>query len=69
MPFTDQPAGGVSATAYALMWEEMTGEHIDDIVIIMSVEKGLGPLIFKEKVHKYISPLMKRINQYYEDHK
>lgn len=59
----------LQTTAYALMWEEMTGEHIDDIVIIMSVEKGMGPLIFKEKVHKYISPLMKRINKYYEDHK
>jgi len=59
----------LQTTAYALMWEEQTGEHIDDIVIIMSVEKGMGPLIFKEKVHKYISPLMKRINKYYEDHK
>jgi genome maintenance exonuclease 1 len=59
----------LQTTAYALMWEEQTGEHIDDIVIIMSVEKGMVPLIFKEKVHKYISPLMKRINKYYEDHK
>lgn len=59
----------LQTTAYALMWEELTGEHIEDIVIIMSVEKGMVPLIFKEKVHKYISPLMKRIKQYYEDHK
>lgn len=59
----------LQTAAYALMWEEMTGEHIDDIVIIMSVEKGMVPLIFKEKVHKYISPLMKRIRQYYKDHK
>lgn len=53
--------------AYALMWEEITGEHIDDIVIIMSVEKGMVPLVFKEKVHKYISPLAKRIRQYRKD--
>lgn len=58
----------LQTTAYALMWEELTGEHIDDIVIVMSVEKGMGPLIFKEKVHKYISPLAKRIKQYYKDH-
>lgn len=59
----------LQCTAYALCWEEQTGEHIDDIVIIMSVEKGMVPLIFKEKVHKYISPLSKRINQYYKDQK
>ena len=59
----------LQCAGYALMWEEQTGEHIDDIVIIMSVEKGMGPLIFKEKVHKYISPLMERIRQYYKDHK
>lgn len=59
----------LQACAYALMWEERTGEHIDDIVIIMSVEKGMVPLVFKEKVHKYISPLVKRIKQYYEEKK
>jgi genome maintenance exonuclease 1 len=59
----------LQCTAYALMWQELTGEEIKDIVIIMSVEKGMVPLVFKEKVHKYISPLRKRILQYYEDHK
>lgn len=59
----------LQTTAYALMWEELTGEHIDDIVIIMSVEKGMVPLLFKEKVHKYISPLAKRIRKYHEDNK
>ena len=59
----------LQCTAYALMWEEQTGEAIEDLTILMSVEKGMVPLVFKEKVHKYISPLSKRIKQYYEDHK
>lgn len=59
----------LQCTAYALMWEELTGQHIDDITIIMSVEKGIVPLIFKEKTDKYILPLVKRIKEYYKDHK
>lgn len=59
----------LQCTAYALMWEEQTGEAIDDITIIMSVEKGMVPLVFKEKVHKYISPLAKRLKAYHKDHK
>lgn len=59
----------LQCTAYALMWEELTGEHIDNLVIIMSVEKGMVPLVFKENVHKYISPLVKRIKTYNEEHK
>lgn len=52
------------ATFYALAFEEMYGIQIDDIVIIMSVEKGL-PLIFKEKVDNWIEPLIETIGQYY----
>jgi genome maintenance exonuclease 1 len=59
----------LQCTAYALMWEELTGQHIEDLTIIMSVEKGIVPLIFKEKTSKYISPLVKRIREYYKDHK
>lgn len=59
----------LQCAGYALMWEEQTGESIEDIAIIMRVEKGMVPLVFKEKVYKYISPLQKRIKQYYEDHK
>lgn len=52
------------ATFYALAFEEMYGIQIEDIVIIMSVEKGL-PLIFKEKVDDHIEPLLEEIVRYY----
>lgn len=56
----------LQCTAYAIMWYEMTGEPIEDIVILMTVEKGMVPLIFKEKIDKYVSPLLQRIDEYYK---
>lgn len=52
------------ATAYAVMYEELTGEPIDNIVIIISVDQGLSPLIFKETIDKYIKELFKSIKNY-----
>lgn len=54
----------LQTTAYALMFEELYDIVIEDIVIIMSVEKGV-PLIFKGKVDDYIQPLLETINTYY----
>lgn len=59
----------LQTTAYAIMWGEITGEAIEDVVILMSVEKGMAPLVFKEKIDKYVKPLLKRIDQYYRDNK
>lgn len=55
----------LQATAYALMYFEMTGVLIEDIVIIMAVENGF-PLLFREKITKYIGPLQKRIDHFYK---
>lgn len=55
----------LQTTAYALMFQERYGIQIDDIVIIMSVEKGAVPLLFHAKVEDYIEPLLQRINTYY----
>jgi genome maintenance exonuclease 1 len=52
-------------TAYALMYEEMIGTPIDDIIIIMAVENDL-PLIFKQKTADHIHGLVKAINYYKE---
>lgn len=54
----------LQTTAYALMFQERYDIQIDDIVIIMSVEKGAVPLIFTAKVEDYIEPLLQRINTY-----
>jgi len=50
-------------TAYSLMWYERTGELIEDIVIVMYVERNAFPIIYKEKIHKYIKPLSKRLKE------
>jgi genome maintenance exonuclease 1 len=54
-------------TAYALMYEEMIGTPIDDIVIIMAVEND-QPLVFKQKTSDHIHGLVKAI-QYYKEQK
>lgn len=55
----------MQTTAYALMYYEMTGVMIEDLVIVMSVEKGL-PLIFKQKITPHITPLMRKIEAFYK---
>lgn len=56
----------LQCTAYAIMWFEMTGESIQDITILMTVEKGMVPLVFQDKIDKYVSPLLQRIDEYYK---
>lgn len=55
----------LQTAAYALMFQERYGIQIDNVVIIMSVEKGVMPLIFKQPVDPYIEPLLHRINNYH----
>lgn len=52
-------------TAYALMYEEMIGTPINNIVIIMAVEDD-QPLVFKQKTQDHIHGLVKAINFYKE---
>lgn len=56
----------LQTTAYALMFQELYGIQIDNLVIIMSVEKGPMPLLFQERVDPYIEPLIKRINKFHK---
>ena len=55
----------LQATAYAIMFHERTEIPIEDIVIIIAVEKGLMPLVFKDKIDNYVKPLLERINTFY----
>jgi genome maintenance exonuclease 1 len=54
-------------TAYALMYEELIGAPINDIVIIMAVDDN-NPLIFKQKTEDHIEGLVKAI-QFYKEQK
>ncbi len=53
-------------TAYALMYEELVGTPIDDLVIIMAVDNE-QPLIFKEKTQDHIEGLVKAIDYYHKN--
>jgi genome maintenance exonuclease 1 len=53
-------------SAYALMYEEMIGTPIDNLVIIMAVEDN-KPLIFKQKTQDHIDGLVKAIDYYHKN--
>lgn len=50
-------------TAYAIMYEELIGQPINDLVVIMAVENE-KPLIFKQKTSDHIEGLVKAIDFY-----
>jgi len=50
-------------SAYALMYEEMIGNPIDNLVIIMAVENE-KPLVFQQKTADHIPGLVKAIDYY-----
>ena len=53
----------LQTTAYALMYEELIGTPIHQIVIIMAVENET-PLIFTEKISDHIDGLVEAIDYY-----
>jgi hypothetical protein len=54
-------------SAYSLMYEEMIGTPIDNLVIIMAVENE-APLLFQQKTEDHIPGLVKAI-QFYKEQK
>ena len=53
-------------TAYALMYEELIGTPIDNLVVIMAVENDM-PLIFIEKTEDHIQGLVESIDYYHKN--
>jgi len=51
-------------TFYAIAWFELTGEPIEDIVVMMVVERSFMPLIFKEKIENWIPALLYDIDKF-----
>lgn len=51
-------------TAYALMYEELVGSPIQQIVVVMAVEDELEPLIFIQRTEDHINNLVEHINFY-----
>lgn len=56
----------LQCTAYSIMLEEQYNIVIDNIVVIIAVERGIMPLVFKENMNNYIEPLIERINNFYK---
>lgn len=57
----------LQSTAYSLMYEEMFGVEIPQIVIIIAVERGMAPMVYVKDRYDYIEPLAKRINTFYKE--
>jgi ATP-dependent exoDNAse (exonuclease V) beta subunit len=53
----------MQATAYAVMWQELTGQKINNIVILISCEDG-GVQVFQKKPIKYVKQLKECIEKY-----
>ena len=57
----------LQSTAYAIMYFEMFDVPIDEIVIIIGVEKGMVPMVYVKKIDEYVEPLLERINTFYNE--
>jgi len=53
----------MQCTAYALMFSELTGMWIDDIVVLIATGEGEAQ-IFERQIHDYRKPLMQYIDKY-----
>ena len=53
----------MQCTAYALMFSELTGIWIDDIVVLIATGEGEAQL-FERQIHDYQKPLMQYIDKY-----
>lgn len=57
----------LQCTAYAIMYFEHTGTPIEDIVVLIAVERGMMPMVYKRKIDPFVEPLLQRINTFYDD--
>lgn len=56
----------MQATAYSMMYEEMTGIKIEDLRILIAVETTPEPIIYEEKRSNWILPLLEARKKYDE---
>jgi genome maintenance exonuclease 1 len=54
----------MQCSAYATMFTELTGKHIEDIVVMIATEEEMQPSIFEENKHNYFSELVQYIDNY-----
>ncbi len=56
----------IQCTMYALCYYEMFDVWIDDFAILIAVEKGIMPQVFRGQTKKYVTQAVERINEFYE---
>jgi len=56
-------------TFYAIAWHELTGNSIENIVVLMAVEKGLMPIVFVEQIENWIPLLLSKIADFHKKYK
>lgn len=56
----------MQCTAYALMFEHLTGTVIDQIVVAIAVEEGEIPQFFIKDKTKYVDKLLQYVRQTHE---
>jgi len=54
-------------TAYALMYEELIGEPIDQVVVLISVDFMEHPQVFIRDKNQYIQTLLEKIHIYKQE--
>lgn len=59
----------MQAAGYAVMWEEHTGEKIDELVILMAVDGQKECSVFVDEVPKNLKLLKEARLKFYEKHK
>jgi CRISPR/Cas system-associated exonuclease Cas4 (RecB family) len=57
----------LQSTAYAVMYYEMFNVAIEQIVIVIAVERGMVPMVYVKNIDDYVKPLLERINTFYEE--
>ena len=57
----------LQSTAYAIMYHEMFNVAIEQIVIVIAVERGMVPMVYVKNIDEYVKPLLERINTFYDD--
>ena len=55
----------LQGTAYAIMWEEMTGQKVDQLVILISCDEG-EVQVFKKNINDYKDTLKAAITEWKE---
>lgn len=53
-------------TAYAIMYSEMYNVCVEDIVVLMCTERGLMPMVFRDRIDNHVGPLLTTIKKYWK---